>query len=210
MISAPNFFADKPPQFVKRFVRLIRPQIIIVLDHEGLYTALKDQQDARVLHIPRTGGAAIATEEQEKQIRNLKFGSYFFDDRFMCNRDQIPINQLPIYQLVKPESSGSELTGKFTLVRVDPMTTDVTKTVLGVLSLQHKQLQNIVSSSPVVAAEGVLKSPLVSLIYFFELKGQEQSSTSTPTEAVIIRPTTLQKSYLDMVWILGDHKYQNN
>ena len=212
VISAPNFFAShsQSPHFIKKFVRIIKPQVVVVLDHEALYIALKDTQDCRVLHIPRTGGAVMASEEQEKLIRNFKFDSYFFDERFMCNRDQVPINQLPIYQLVKADAVANDPAFRFNLVKVDPLAVEVSKNVLGVLSLQHKQLQVVISNSSTAAAEGVLKSSLISLIYLFELKGQEQGVGGQPTDAVIIRPTTLQKSYVDMVWILGEHKYQHS
>lgn len=212
VISAPSFFArhSQSPHFIRKFTRIVKPQVIVVLDHDGLYEALKDTQDCRVLHIPKTGGAVVASEEQEKLIRNFKFDSYFFDDRFMCNRDQVPIHQLPVYQLNKAEPTSTETEVKFTLVKVDPLVTDISKQVLGVLSLQHKELQVVMSKSPTAAAEGVLKISLTSLIYLSELKGQEQANGSQPTDAVIIRPTTLPKSYVDLVWILGEHKYQHS
>lgn len=206
IINTPAFFADQHPQLVRSFVSLINPTVILVIDHDGLKSSLKDTPNCHVIKIPKSGGVLYSSEMARRKLRELRLDNFFFDERSICARDQLPVVQLPIYKLIRSSSEGSlgQQKQELQLIKVDPLITDISKQVLGITTLSQKIFSTLVDNSKI---EAVVRSPLLSLAYIFEVKEfPVQGGSETQKEAFIIRPSYLQPSYTENIWLMGDIK----
>lgn len=203
IINVPSYFADQHPQIVKSLVSTINPTITLVIDHDGLKSALKDTPNCHVIKIPKSGGVLHSSEMAKRKLRELRLDNFFFDERSICARDQLLVSQLPIYKLMlaTTESALGQQKQEMQLIKVDPLITDISKQVLGISSLTTKIMGTLNESARI---EAVVRSPLQSLAYVFEVKDSQTSEGQK--EAFIIRPSYLQSNYVDAVWLMGDIK----
>lgn len=206
IINTPSFFADQHPNIVKSLVSVINPTVILVIDHDGLKTTLKDIPNCQVVKIPKSGGVLHLSEMAKRKLRELKLDNFFFDERSICARDQIPLTQLSVYRLIKSttETSLGQQRQELQLVKVDPLITDISKQVLGITTLSLKIFANLPENAKIEAA---VRSPLQSLAFVFEVKdSQPQGNAESQKEAFIIRPSYLQSNYIEHLWLMGDIK----
>ena len=203
IINTPAYIMDMSREQIKQFISIVNPYLVLVVDNDNIISTLKEFKDLLVLKIPKNGGVVQYSEENQKKNRLLKLERYFFDERFICSRDIIPLSKLTIYKYVH---AGEGMGGNkldYMLVKVDPSVDDLNKAIIGVLQLENRGLTNIPDQNKM---EYVLKKPLLSIIFIFEIKEGGEGGK----EVVVIRPEYLKNIYIDNIWILSNQKYYRN
>ena len=211
IVNAPSYFADTDPQTVMNFISAVNPTMIIIIDHDGLSTVLKDLPNVITIRMPKNGGAIHINDNFRKRMTDLKFQTCFFDDKFICTREVVPFSKLEVYQIIKNPSSHNQFAttsaskSDLMIIKKDLNPEDFSKAVLGVTTLAVKSLNNMLETNK---AEALVKSPLISVIYIFSVKdAQNSESGQTLKDVEIIRPANMQNNYLDHVIVCGDIMY---
>lgn len=212
IVTAPSYFADQHPSVVKSLISTINPSVILIIDHDGLKSALKDVPNCHVIKLPKSGGVVQLAEVPKRKQREIKFESFFFDERAICTRDQIPLSELTLYKVSRKtvEVSLGQSKQELQLVKIDPLITELNKFVIGVTTLPLKIFNNLPEQAKI---EALVHSPIMTLAFVFDIKEVQQKSSSaeaTQKEACIIRPSYIPGSYIEQVWIVGDTKNFHN
>lgn len=212
IVTAPSYFADQHPSVVKSLISIINPSVILIIDHDGLKSALKDIPNCHVIKLPKSGGVIHLAEAPKRKQREIKFENFFFDERAICTRDQIPLTELTIYRLSKTTVGMglSHSKQELQLIKIDPLITELNKYVIGVTTLPMKLFNNLPEHARI---EALVHSPIMTLAFVFEVKDIQQKSSSSEgaqKEACIIRPSYIPTSYSDQVWIVGDTRNFHN
>ena len=137
----------------------------------------------------------------KRKSRDIKYENNFFDEKFMCSRDQIPISKLQLYKISKTTSMGRS---EIFLVKVEPAINELQKSILGVTFMTIKAASAV---SEAQKAETILRTPLQSQVFIFEVKDNVETGEK---EAIIIRPSSLPANYVDFIWLMGDIRYFRN
>lgn len=213
IINVPSFFADQHPSVIKSLISIINPNVVLIIDHDGLKSSIKESPTCHVIKLPKSGGVLHLPELAKRKQRELKLDNYFFDERAICTRDQFPLKDIQIYKLVRSSSDIGlgQQKQDLKISLVEPLITDISKYVIGVTTLPVKVFNNLPDNQSKVDA--LVKSPIMTLAFVFEIKDiQQKSSSSEPSqkEAYIIRPSYIQSNYTDLVWIVGEIKNYHN
>lgn len=154
----------------------------------------------------------MINEVARKKMRDLRFSGYFFDERYICTRDQIAAPKVSVFRLVSVKNlafSNMSLqksptnTGYF-LQKIDSPA-ELVHALVGVLALPASRLLNLTEEAKL---ELVVKTALISLIYVHEVRIDPQDSAKN--EMVIIKPTFTPLDYMNYIWIVGELKYSHN
>lgn len=111
-----------------------------MIDHDGLRSAVKDLPNCYVLKLHKNGGALALNDMAKRKSRDIKYENYFFDEKFMCSRDQIPISKLQLYKISKTTSMGRS---EIFLVKVEPAVNELQKSILGITFMTIKAASTI-------------------------------------------------------------------
>lgn len=213
IINVPSFFADQHPSVVKSLVSVINPNVVLIIDHDGLKSSIRESPTCHVIKIPKSGGVLHLPDFAKRKQREIKLDGFFFDERAICSRDQLPLADIHLFKLAKSsiDIGLGQQKQELQLVKVDPYITDISKFVIGVTTLSTKVFNNLSDNHSKV--EALVKSPIMTLAFIFEIKDVQMKSSSSESnlkEACIIRPSYVQSSYLDQVWIVGEIKNFHN
>lgn len=145
-------------------------------------------------------------------MRDMRFSGYFFDERYICTRDQVTGPKVNIFRLVSAKNLAfsnlslqkSPSNGGYFLEKVESPA-ELRHSLIGVLALPASRLLNL---SEEAKLDLVIKTAIISLIYIHEMRIDPLDSNKN--EMVIIKPTFTPLDYLSYIWIAGNLKYSHN
>lgn len=184
IFNSPAWLEKADSIIIKQTLEALSPTIIICIEESPLLKVAQNFKNATIIKLPKNDGVVTMGESALRKIKDFSLDGYFFDDRYICTKDSLPVSQPTIVKMSKGQTES-----------VDPSSENLNKHILAISNLQVKTFQGLEESA---RSEALQKSPLLSLLYVFDVKQEEM---------VVIRPPHIGNSFHEYVWVLGQVEY---
>jgi polynucleotide 5'-kinase involved in rRNA processing len=104
IIDSPGHLSDLEDHQILKYVDLIKPSHIIILDHDHLANLISENyKDVQIHKMKRADDTITYDEKIIRRISEMRIANIFFNETYLCSRDQIPVSELNIF---KVQSNG--------------------------------------------------------------------------------------------------------
>lgn len=208
IIKTPTYTEDLGFFTYKVIVESSEADIILVLDHDGLYKKLrKEFPKKQIIKLNKSGGVVQIDEKNKTKQRELKLSHYFIGNmnQVKSKIKIIPYNMTKIYAITKspaaqdalPAGTTKEDIDKLRTKLIDPNEENLTKKVFGVLHL--KAIAENEENDPEKFMQKLINSSLACIVYVNDVNPVKKEMT-------VLFPFLENESYdaFNNYWLYSD------
>lgn len=208
IIKTPTYTEELGFYSYKIIVESSDADIILVLDHDGLFKKLrKEFPKKQIIKLNKSGGVVQIDEKYKTKQREIKLSHYFIGNmnQVKSKIKVIPYNLTKIYAITKspaaldalPAGTTKEDFDRLRTKLIDPNDENLTKKVFGVLHL--KALGENEESDPEKFMQKLINSSLACIVYVSDVNPVKKEMT-------VLFPFLENDSYdaLNNYWLYSD------
>jgi len=186
IIKTPTYTEEIGFPTYKIIVESSDADVILVLDHDGLFKKLrKEFPNKKIIKLNKSGGVVQTDEKTKAKQREIKLSHYFIGNmnQVKSKIKIIPYHHIKIFAITKspaaqdalPAGTTKEDIDKLRTKLIDPSEENLTKKVLGVLHL--KSLGENEENDPEKFMQKLIRSSLACLAYVQDINPLKKEMT---------------------------------